>query len=257
MPTIEENRQDWTDYSWPQHGDEWSGFWGGTDFLWWGTLFPRIHAFVPTDTILEIAPGHGRVTNYLKDLCEHLIVVDVTEACINACKQRFAACSTITYHVNDGKSLDMIADHSIDCVISFDSLVHAEGEVIDAYLSQMGRILKPNGVGFIHHSNVGAIKSPLRKLPPVRNRLRKMWRAESMTATLFKQYCEKAGLQCIGQEIINRTTKYPLAHDCFSMFTLKNSVWARPDRVLKNMLFSYEARYLTKLSRLYSASSFE
>lgn len=257
MPTIEENRQNWTDYSWPQQGNEWSGFWGGTEFLWWGTLFPRIHAFVPTDTILEIGPGYGRVTNYLKDLCNSLIVVDVTEGCIQACKQRFSAYPHITYAVNDGKSLEMIPDQSIDFVISFDSLVHAEGDVIEAYLSQMGRILKPNGVGFLHHSNVGAILPLLRRVPPLRKRLRNIWRSESMTASLFQQYCEKAGLHCVSQEIMNRATKYPIPHDCFSMFTLKHSVWARPTRVFKNMLFSYEALYLTKLSRLYSASSFE
>lgn len=78
-----------------------------------------------------------------------------------------------------------------------------------------------------------------------------------MTAQVFKQYCEQAGLQCVSQEIINRATKYPLPHDCLSLFTLKNSVWARPNRVFKNMLFSYESLYLSKLARLYSASSFE
>ncbi|GHO87146.1 class I SAM-dependent methyltransferase [Dictyobacter formicarum] len=257
MPTIEENRQNWTNYSWPQQGNEWSGFWGGTEFLWWGTLFPRIHAFVPTETILEIGPGYGRVTTYLKDLCKRLIVVDVTEDCIQACQQQFAANSHITYYVNDGKSLEMIPAESIDFVISHDSLVHAERDVIEAYLSQMSRILKPNGVGFLQHSHVGAIPPLFRSVPPLRKRLARIWRAESMTARLFQQYCEKADLQCVSQEIINRATKYPLPHDCFSLFARKHSVWARPNRVFTNVLFSYEALYLTKLASLYAASSFE
>ena len=33
------------------------------DSQWFGLIFPRIHAFLPTGTILEIAPGFGRWTN--------------------------------------------------------------------------------------------------------------------------------------------------------------------------------------------------
>jgi ubiquinone/menaquinone biosynthesis C-methylase UbiE len=256
MPTIEENREHWTNYSWPRGGDEWSGFWGGTEFLWWGTLLPRIHAFVPTGTILEIAPGFGRVTTYLKDLCQQLILVDVTERCIAACQQRFSTCSHISYHVNDGTSLAMIRDHSIDFVISFDSLVHAEEPVIEAYLSQMSRILRPDGVGFLHHSNLGAIPPALRKAPLIRRKLNS-WRAKSMTARAFQRSCEQAGLHCVSQELINQCTRYPLPHDCFSVFTQKNSVWARPYRVYQNLLFSHEARHLARLAQLYSENSQE
>jgi hypothetical protein len=49
----------------------------------------------------------------------------------------------------------MVPDDSIDFVFSFDSLVHAEADVMQAYLNQLVRKLKLNGVGFIHHSNIG------------------------------------------------------------------------------------------------------
>src|SRR5947209_4767026 len=78
----------------------------------------------------------GRLTQYLKDLCTSLIVIDIAERCIEACKQRFSSCSHITYHTNDGKSLDMIPDQSVDFVFSFDSLVYADPNAIEAYLSQ-------------------------------------------------------------------------------------------------------------------------
>lgn len=256
MPTVEQNRANWTEHTWAGQGDEWSGLWGGTESLWWGSLLPRFHAFVPTETILEIAPGFGRATQYLKDFCQHLTVVDVTERCIEACKQRFSSSSNITYYVNDGKSLDMIPDHSINVVFSFDSLVHAEPDVIKAYLSQMKRILKPNGMGFIHHSNVGGIPPLIKKIPFIRRALNQGWRSEGMTARLFRQYCEQAELQCVGQEIINRITKYPLPHDCFSLFTLPHSRWARRYRTFTNLGFAYEAAYLAKQARLYSKSSF-
>ena len=34
-----------------------------------GTIFPRIRECLPVGTILEIAPGFGRWTHYLKDYC--------------------------------------------------------------------------------------------------------------------------------------------------------------------------------------------
>jgi len=40
-------------------------------------------------------------------------------------------------------------------VFSLDSLDHAEGDVMEAYLGQLAHKLTPNGVGFIHHSNLG------------------------------------------------------------------------------------------------------
>jgi 16S rRNA A1518/A1519 N6-dimethyltransferase RsmA/KsgA/DIM1 with predicted DNA glycosylase/AP lyase activity len=52
--------------------------------MWRGMLRPRINAWVPTGTILEIAPGFGRWTRFLKDVCDRLVVVDLAERCIEA-----------------------------------------------------------------------------------------------------------------------------------------------------------------------------
>ena len=53
MAEVEENMRLWDRvYDWKQAGDEWSVAWGGTDMEWFFTVFPRIHSFVPTATIL-------------------------------------------------------------------------------------------------------------------------------------------------------------------------------------------------------------
>jgi len=245
MGTLEENLNHWSNYDWARHSEEWSAAWGGTEFLWWGTIFPRIHAFVPTQSILEIGPGFGRCTEYLKEICRHLAVVDLTERCIAACRQRFASSSHLTYWVNNGKSLDMIADDSIDFVFSYDSLIHAESDVIAAYLAQLPRKLKRNGVGFIHHSNVGVYLDPQTGRLPFEN---VHWRAESMTAKRFQEYCEEAGLQCIGQELISyRGTNVT---DCFSLFSQKSSSFARPNKILEHDVYDELTAWLT-LSQLY------
>ena len=135
---------------------------------WYGSIFPRIIQHLPSNRILEIACGYGRWTQYLKDLCSNLVVVDLSSECIQGCKKRFSDCPHIEYHINDGKSLDMISDSSVDFLFSFDSLVHADESVLKAYLSQLPRILTDNGVAFIHHSNLGEyadIYSKIRAIP--------------------------------------------------------------------------------------------
>lgn len=245
MANVKENLEVWERWDWSQEGDEWSASWGGTEALWQTVLLPRIHAFVPTGTILEIGPGYGRWTQYLKDLCDRLLVVDLTPQCIDHCRERFAGAENISYHVNDGSSLEMIDDRSIDFVFSFDSLVHAEADVLDAYLAQLARKLKPDGGGFIHHSNAGTYTRMSALTRQVPDRVRRLlvksgvlldiyaWRAETMTADEFVAQCERAGLACVSQELISWERGLYLT-DVLSVFS--NGA-AGPPRRVKNRRF--------------------
>jgi ubiquinone/menaquinone biosynthesis C-methylase UbiE len=230
-------------------------------------LLARIHAFVPVPTILEIGPGQGRWTQYLKQLCDQLILVDVAAPCIYACRQRFAEESHIAYHVGDGKSLSPIPDHSVDFIFSFDSLVHAEADVLDAYIREFARVLRPDGVGFIHHSNMGTLRpraALARALPP---RLRRAliirglavnvhaWRALSATGEQFAQSCKDAGLAPIGQERIAWEFGRYLT-DAISLFTPRGSRWERPNVVTSNPDFIAEARLVAAAQAIYARASF-
>ncbi len=124
-------------YEWREGGEEWSAPWGGSAAQWGGTIFPRIQQYLPASTILELGPGFGRWTHYLREHCQRLHIVDPALECIDSCRRRFADDPKVIYHVNDTRSLAMIPDRSIDFVFSFDSLVHVPREVIAAYLGQM------------------------------------------------------------------------------------------------------------------------
>jgi SAM-dependent methyltransferase len=274
MATVEENKRMWQEYGWTRAGDEWSNAWGSAVAEWRSTILPRLHQWVPTHTVLEIAPGFGRWTEYLKDLAQHLILVDLTEKCITACRERFATASNISYSVNDGRSLRAAGDRSVDFIFSFDSLVHVEADVIEAYLYEFARTLNSDGVAFIHHSNIGAYRRRLtfgRQLDTVAERLWRLsrltkrleegfervglswrnrhWRAESMTARRFEMLCHKAGLQCRSQEIIPWGTS--LLSDCISVVTRPGSRWGRSNVVLTNHDFAREIRYVAALEPLY------
>ena len=266
MPTIEENRSTWGEtYDWSLSGAEWSESWGGVHMQWFGSILPRIKAFVPTNTILEIAPGYGRWTVFLKDLCKRLILVDLSERCIDKCRQRFAEYSHISYFVNDGQSLDMVADHSVDFIFSFDSLVHAEEVVLEAYSAEFAKKLRSNGAAFVHHSNLGEyihlakMQSRLSKHPTLFNLLRTLricdnvnsqWRACSMTAAKMERFAEEHGLECVSQELVTWDSTFALI-DCLSTLVPCTSKWSRENRVFKNRGFRCEVKRLSDLSRLY------
>src|SRR3712207_9449869 len=78
MADVEHNAAVWeSGWDWSQGGDEWYAWWGGTPALWYGALLPRLHAFLPAGATLEIAPGYGRGTQFLKDRTDRLVVGDL------------------------------------------------------------------------------------------------------------------------------------------------------------------------------------
>jgi SAM-dependent methyltransferase len=270
MPSIEWNEQMWgTAHPWAARGSEWSVTWGDVETHWVATILPRIHKFLPAQTVLEIAPGFGRWTGYFLPLCDTYIGVDLAEACVKACTERFASAENATFFVNDGKSLPTIADGSIDFVFSFDSLVHAEADVVDAYLSELSRVLTPDGIGFLHHSNLGSKLSGLvlcrllervvRRIPFIFQRLARWgivdWdhaRAKSMTANRFATTCQKAGLACVGQEIIAWGQGRKMI-DCLSLVARPGSRWHRPNVVVSNADFMGEAFSAHRIASVYSS----
>ncbi len=290
MPTLDWNLKQWeARQAWSDRGDEWSEAWGSADMQWYGSLLPRLHRFLPAQNILEIAPGYGRWTSHLLEHCQQLFAVDLSPSCIEHCRKRFDGHENARLFVNDGTSLPMIADQSIDLVFSFDSLVHADAEVIAPYLQEIHRVLRPDGVAFIHHSNLGEYARYFKTFTRVKNWLMKTTarsagppdspatadnvtntelthlyfrvretmgldsdhsRSLSMTADRFSDIARAAGLRCMVQEKINWATRRTI--DCLSLVTRQDSSWQGNTR-WRNAGFMREAATIKGLSRVYDA----
>jgi SAM-dependent methyltransferase len=246
MGTIEENKTWWDGgYDWPMGGDEWSWHFGSASAQWWAMLFPRLQGYLPARTILEIAPGYGRWTRFLKDLCTEMVAVDLSASAIEHCRQRFADCPHMAWHVNDGMSLAMVDDDSIDFVFSFDSLVHVDVSVMHAYLAQIAHKLTRHGVAFLHHSNVGAYPQGSYDPESVH------WRDPSVSAPIVEAIADKVGLSCIAQETLVWHNDQVL-NDCISVLTLPGSRWDRANIVVNNVRFtSHERPLAMQRSKLY------
>lgn len=246
--SIEDNVRIWNDAAYWPTPDPWSAAWGDAQAQWFGSVFPRLRHNLPAQTILEIAPGHGRWTQFLRQHCDRLIGVDVSERCVTACRARFAGDQHLTFHVNDGCTLPMIPVASVDFVFSFDSLVHAELDVLHGYVTELARILTRTGVAFLHHSNLHDYLDPnTAQLPPTISN--PGWRAATVSAALVRGLCASVGLRCVRQELVNWGGRAVL-NDAFTVIAR-----GTPDAetvVLQNPDFMTEARIARTVAAHYS-----
>lgn len=243
-----------TDYEWIAAGEEWSEPWGGSAAQWFGSILPRIHVALRAETILEIGSGFGRWSFYLRQHCSQLHLVDPDAQCMDACRRRFSANPTVKYHQNEGDSLAMIPDGSVDLIFSFDSLVHVRRQTIETYLSQFPAKLKPDGLAFVHHSNLGEYASSLAGRARALARKRKAPGADhqrdpEMTAGLFRESCERNGLKIVCQELVNWRGRRLI--DCFSTIARHDSRWQSAPRPYRNSDFMREAELIRRMAKHY------
>ena len=248
MPSRQMNRRLWSSYDWRRGGEEWSENWGTTANLWYGTLMPRLSAWLGDVRAVEIGPGHGRLTAYLRHYCRSLVLVDIAPNCIEFCRQRFAGAADLEFAVNNGSSLAFLPDASIDLVFSFDSLVHADVEVIGAYLPEIERVLRVGGHALVHHSNLAAV---LAEEGGSGGHAGFHMRARDVSAAFVADASSRlASLECRTQELISWDESLRLL-DCISTFV--RSVprdQAPPDR-FPNPDFYTRARELRALGARY------
>lgn len=245
MPDLSWNTSLWGDnYGWEEAGEEWSVAWGGSEAQWYGSLFPRLHRLLPASSILEIAPGYGRWTRFLLPNCERYLGIDLNASCVEACRNRFSNASHARFESNDGLSLAAAPDASFDVVFSFDSLVHAEIDVLQAYVPEILRKLKPGGTAFIHHSNYA--QSQLVEGQNDHSR------AHSVSASAVADLVSVHGGQMVVQEVVTWIDAALL--DCLTMFRRPAGQAEVPAPVhLSNPYFADEARLIAHFQAPYSA----
>lgn len=267
MPSVKENFSQWNhQYKWRPDGEDWSKGWGTSAIQWYSYLYPRLHSFLPVERIVEIAPGFGRWTQYLQNYCDHLIGIDLAPKCIDACLQKFQPNNSLEFYVTDGKTLTNVQDKSADLVFSFDSLVHVEKDVIEAYLSEVKRVLRPSGVAFLHHSNMAeykGISDLIRRDNNLRKELKESgvfdtgWRGITVSAELVESLAGSMGLSCVSQELLNWGNRNPAwLNDAISLIVHTGSKWDRPNKIWRNDAYMDFVAHHKTMGKHYAAYSF-
>jgi ubiquinone/menaquinone biosynthesis C-methylase UbiE len=103
----------------------------------------------PGMTVLDFGCGPGNLARHVAPHVSHLFAVDISCGAI-ACARVLNPADNVTYRVNDGRSLSTVDDESIDLIYSFVVVQHLSDELLDGFLKEFHRVLKPGGAILCH-----------------------------------------------------------------------------------------------------------
>src|SRR3954468_7397491 len=126
------------------------GFWAGgaeaLDAMLRGVGPPAIE---PTDTVLDLGCGLGRLTRVLAARAEHVVALDVSAEMLARARELNAGLDNVEWVHGDGRTLP---DVRIDVAVSFVVLQHVPDPAISlGYVRELGRVL--DGWAVLHVSN--------------------------------------------------------------------------------------------------------
>ena len=172
--------------------------------MWSKLILPFIGDCDFTAT-LDLAAGHGRNSEYLAPLCDTLAITDIQPGNVAYCQQRFAGHHNVSCFVGNGYDFKPQKDDSLTLIYCFDAMVHFEPKVVESYIVDAFRVLRPGGMAFFHHSNDGG-STDWHSNRGSRNR---------MTKETFASIAAKARLSVVKQQVIDWGQHKAL--DCLSL----------------------------------------
>jgi SAM-dependent methyltransferase len=182
------------------------------DELWDTLIWPRIDGLDFT-RVLDLATGHGRNAAKLQQVAGELVLVDINEECLAACRKRFRGDPRFSFARTNGYDLEAVDDEDLTLVYSFDAMVHFDPDVVAAYLPEIRRVLRPGGHAFLHHSNFAERPDgDFRDSPHWRNH---------MSVELFAEMARSAGLEVVRSEVIDWGREDDLVEDLDGLTLLR------------------------------------
>lgn len=129
----------------------------------------------PSDRMLEIGCGIGRMTHGFAPLFGEVQAIDVSGEMICQAQKHLAALPNVHAHETNGVDLDIFADNYFDFCFSYIVFQHIPTkEIIFNYIKEVGRTLKPSGT---FHFQVRGLADPDRTTPALLLRSKRMYRA--------------------------------------------------------------------------------
>jgi SAM-dependent methyltransferase len=108
----------------------------------------------PTDHVLEIGCGVGRLTRVLAGRAYHVIALDVSSQMLDLARSHNSALTNVEWMIGDGYGLCGVADQSIDSCISHVVFQHIPDPTVTlGYVREIGRVLRSGGWAAFQISN--------------------------------------------------------------------------------------------------------
>ncbi|MGI9307936.1 MAG: methyltransferase domain-containing protein [Gammaproteobacteria bacterium] len=246
MSSVSYHEDNYEKYDCALADEEWSVPWGGTRSMWLTSIFPRIGQFLPADRIVEIGCGYGKIAKVLHAFtASELVLLDITDDCIEKCALAFEESSKTRCLKTDGRSLQGVANNSVDLVFSFYSLVDTNVDNLNSYLKECERALRNDGAAFLHHSNLGMYYQEKNSQVDKRVYSLAAERDILIDAAKVQDMAADSNLICIKQECINWDIEEVLS-DCFSTLVRPDSKWAQAPELIHNPDFHNERKLAAK-----------
>lgn len=115
-------------------------------------------ALRPTDVVVEIGCGLGRLTRPLAERAGRVVALDVSQEMLDRAKELSPQLENVEWRLGDGVSLAGIDDDDADVVFSHVVFQHIpDPQITLGYIREMGRVLRPGGWAAFQVSNDPAI----------------------------------------------------------------------------------------------------
>jgi ubiquinone/menaquinone biosynthesis C-methylase UbiE len=108
----------------------------------------------PSDRVLDLGCGIGRVTRYVAPLCREVWAVDISPHMLELARARLAELPNVRFALSNEASLTAPPTGSIDFAYSLLTLQHVEREHAFALLREVRRVLREGGVAHLTFPNI-------------------------------------------------------------------------------------------------------
>ena len=142
------------------------------------TLLRELHLTVaPTDHVLDVGCGVGRLTRVLAARAAHVTALDVSPEMLALAQEHHPELHNVEWVLGDGETLTGIEDASMDAVVSHVVLQHIPSAKVQlGYITEFARVLKPGGWAGFGISTDPRVHQP-RDTPPAQQSRRGFFRA--------------------------------------------------------------------------------
>lgn len=107
--------------------------------------YRSVCGLVSNKIVLDAACGEGYGSNILAAVAKKVTGIDIDEGAVNRARQTYGSRENLHYEQGSIKSLD-IEDHSIDVVVSFETIEHVDEVIQEKFLDEIYRVLKEDGI---------------------------------------------------------------------------------------------------------------
>lgn len=104
-----------------------------------------VRKLVKGKCVLDAACGEGYGSNILAETAKEVIAIDIDEEAVSRARERYENKDNLCFKQGNIEKLDLL-DQSIDVVVSFETIEHVYEETQNKFLSEINRVLKPDGI---------------------------------------------------------------------------------------------------------------